>query len=186
MQQLLRICVLPALLVWVSGCGGCQRAEEAPAHRGEVERPARRQPVQVPAATPGKIQVGVPQPQPQPQVAEPEAPPPPAPPQGEGPAAPPGPEAGDCIVVIDANPDYGPPPLGVSFSAEAECSAGQPTFKWNFGDGSAPSAEANPAHTYARIGEYTASVAVTGPDGATASDEIDITVEEEEAEGEGE
>jgi hypothetical protein len=118
-----------------------------------VQLPVRPQAVQVPAATAGKIQVGVPQPR----AAEPDAPPPP---KAEGAGGPSGPEAGDCLVVIDANPDYGPPPLGVSFSAEAECSAGQPTFKWNFGDGSAPSAEANPAHTYARVGEYTASVVV--------------------------
>ena len=166
------------LLLGVGGCGGCQRAEEGPEH-GEVQLPVRRPAVQVPAATAGKIQVGAPPPR----VVEPGGPPPP---RAEGAGVPSGPEAGDCLVVIDANPDYGPPPLGVSFSAEAECSAGQPTFKWNFGDGSAASAEANPAHTYTGIGEYTASVVVTGPDGATASDEIDITVEQEEAEGEAE
>jgi hypothetical protein len=177
-----RVYALPALLMWVSGCGGCQRAEDAPGHGGEVQLPSRRQAVQVPVATAGKIQVGAPPPK----AVEPEAPPAPPPPAAEDAGAPAEPAAGDCLVVIDATPDYGPPPLGVSFSAEAECSAGQPTFKWNFGDGSAPSVEANPAHTYTAIGEYTASVVVTGPDGATASDEIDITVEEEEAEGEGE
>src|SRR5574340_430110 len=33
-------------------------------------------------------------------------------------------DSGDCIVVADGNPDYGPPPLEVFFTAEAECSAG--------------------------------------------------------------
>jgi PKD repeat protein len=89
---------------------------------------------------------------------------------------------GDCIVVADADPDYGPPPLRVTFSAEAECNVGQPTYKWNFGDGSAPSSETNPNHTYAQPGDYTASVVITSPGGATASDEVDITVEEGEGE----
>jgi PKD repeat protein len=108
------------------------------------------------------------------------------PPAGTGPGEAGAPEAGqeenegDCIVVADADPDYGPPPLAVTFSAEAECNAGQPTFKWNFGDGSAPSTEPNPTHTYSRPGDYTASVSITGPGGSTASDEVDITVEEEE------
>ena len=39
----------------------------------------------------------------------------------------------------------------------------------------------NPTHTYAQPGDYTASVTITGPGGSTASDEVDITVEEGEA-----
>jgi PKD repeat protein len=70
----------------------------------------------------------------------------------------------------------------VTFSAEAECNVGQPTYKWNFGDGSAPSSETNPSHTYAEPGDYTASVVIANPGGATASDEVDITVEEGEGE----
>jgi len=110
-----------------------------------------------------------------------------APAAGNAPPAPGEPDnEGDCIVVADANPDYGPPPLKVDFSAEAECSGGQPTYKWDFGDGSPPNGEANPSHTYAKPGDYTASVTVSATDGATASDEIDITVEEGEGEPQGE
>jgi PKD repeat protein len=84
----------------------------------------------------------------------------------------------DCVVVVDVNPDFGPPPLTVAFTAEAECGQGA-TYKWDFGDGSPPSTEAHPSHTYAKDGDYTASVTVTAANGGTASDEIDIFVEEE-------
>lgn len=88
---------------------------------------------------------------------------------------------GDCIVIGDASPDYGAPPLNVEFSAEAECSAGQPKFRWDFGDGSAPGDQANATHTYKNAGDFTATVTVTGPDGSVSTDEIDITVEEDAA-----
>jgi PKD repeat protein len=76
------------------------------------------------------------------------------------------------------NPDFGPPPLAAAFTAEAECGP-NPTYKWDFGDGSPASAEANPTHTYGKDGDYTASVTVTGANGATSSDEIDIFVEQD-------
>ena len=84
-------------------------------------------------------------------------------------------------MIGEASPDYGAPPLQVEFSAEAECSSGQPTYKWDFGDGSAPSNDPNATHTYTKAGEFTAVVTVTGPDGSTSTDEIDITVEEDAA-----
>jgi PKD repeat protein len=83
----------------------------------------------------------------------------------------------DCIVIADANPDYGPPPLEVEFTAEAECTSGEPKYKWDFGDGSTAT-EINPKHTYAKAGDFTAIVTVTAG-GASATDEIDITVEED-------
>ncbi len=84
----------------------------------------------------------------------------------------------DCIVIIDVEPDYGPPPLTVEFSSEVECTKGQPTYKWDFGDGTG-SEEANPKHTYKEAGDFTAKVTVTAGS-ATAEDEIDILVEEDE------
>jgi PKD repeat protein len=38
-------------------------------------------------------------------------------------------------------------------------------LSWNFGDGSAPSAEINPVHTYANLGTYTVSLTATSLDG---------------------
>lgn len=144
-------------LLLLSGCGGCQPAEQA----------APNQPA-APAAQP----------------AEAEKPAAAVEPQAGAPAEPTddeiGADDGDCIVIADGNPDFGPPPLAVTFSAEAECSSGNPTYKWDFGDGSAPSTEANPNHTYTKLGDYVATVVVTSPRGSTASDEIDITVEEDE------
>ena len=132
------------------------------------------------AGTAGKIQVAPPQ-----ATAMRQANPTAAPQGGAAPAAPlqatPGEgEAAqeDCAVVVDVNPDFGPPPLAVAFTAEAECGQGV-TYKWDFGDGSEPSTEPNPTHTYTKDGDYTASVTVSGPNGATASDDIDIFVEAE-------
>jgi len=185
------------IVLFLGGCGGCQRGDQtsggsaaggpaataaplqahgkivvAPAAPATVGRPAGSLPTQAPpTAAQGYVK-----------------PTPVLPPGGAEPAEGAAPEAGqeedegDCIVVADADPDYGPPPLAVTFSSEAECNAGQPTYKWNFGDGSAPSTETNPVHTYAQPGDYTASVTITGPGGSTASDEVDITVEEEEGE----
>jgi hypothetical protein len=84
----------------------------------------------------------------------------------------------DCFVILDASPDYGPVPLQVEFTADVECTAGEPKFTWEFGDGSPKSNEPSPKHTYTKPGEYPASVVVTGPRGGTDSDELDILVEE--------
>jgi len=187
MSATTRTFVVMALLL--SGCGSCERSSEAPS---SAPAPGSNPPAaEAPIVAPGKLQATPLQPN----VAGPEAAPPKAPVESgivptpmmpaEGNAGAPPEEGneGDCIVVADAQPDYGPPPLAVAFSSEAECSAGQPTYKWDFGDGSPPSTEPNPSHTYAKAGDFTASVTITGPGGATASDEIDITVEEGEPEG---
>jgi hypothetical protein len=177
------------IVLFLSGCGGCQHGDQTSA----ASAPTVPAP---PLQARGKTQAAPLSPAP---VERRGGPPPTAvqggvvptpmlPLAGETPGEAGAPEAaqeeneGDCIVVADADPDYGPPPLAVTFSAEAECNAGQPTYKWTFGDGSAPSAEPNPTHTYAQPGDYTASVAITGPGGSTASDEVDITVEEGEPE----
>jgi PKD repeat protein len=39
------------------------------------------------------------------------------------------------------------------------------TYAWDFGDGSAPSAELNPVHVYESFGDYTVTLVVTGPGG---------------------
>jgi hypothetical protein len=145
-----------ALLAVASGCGGCEPSKEAPPASQpasqEAQPPVAEPPMQPPAA---------------------EQPPPAAP---EAPAA--EEEDDDCFVILDANPDYGPAPLKVQFSADVECTSGDPKFQWDFGDGSPKSNEEKPLHTYTKPGEFPASVVVTGPKGGTDSDELDILVEE--------
>ena len=95
-------------------------------------------------------------------------------------------EAGDdedeyeLDVIAEAEPDEGAPPLKVQFTASVEEEEGGPwTFGWDFGDGS-KSGEQNPQHTYAKVGEYTATLTVTDQKGNKGTDEIDIFVETDE------
>jgi len=83
-------------------------------------------------------------------------------------------------VIAEAEPDEGAPPLKVQFTASVEEEEGGPwTFAWDFGDGS-KSTEQNPVHTYAKVGEYTATLTVTDQKGNKGTDEIDIFVETDE------
>jgi len=170
-----------ALLLLLAGCGSCERPQQTPSAGGGAAATPTNIHVMTPAGT---IQVAPLRPTGEGRVVPTAGAPVQTPPVGGPPADTEAEEAdeGDCIVIGDASPDYGSPPLEVEFSAEAECSTGQPKYKWDFGDGSAPSADPNATHTYANSGEYTAVVTVTGPDGSTSTDEIDITVEEEAAE----
>jgi PKD repeat protein len=88
-------------------------------------------------------------------------------------------------VIAEAEPDEGAPPLKVQFTASVEEEDGGPwKFSWDFGDGSS-SADQNPTHTYAKIGEYTATLTVTDQKGNKGTDEIDIFVETDEDQGGG-
>ena len=83
-------------------------------------------------------------------------------------------------VIAEAEPDEGAPPLKVQFTASVEEEDGGPwKFSWDFGDGSS-STEQNPTHTYAKIGEYTATLTVTDQKNNKGTDEIDIFVETDE------
>lgn len=161
MRSLQALFLVAAMVL--SGCEGC-RHEQAPPVSGTAGQAPKAEAPAAQAPEAGKGQA-------------------PAPPAAQEANEVPE-EDGDCIVVCDANPDYGPPPLAVELTAEAECTSGQPTYKWDFGDGSPPSTEVNPKHTYTKVGDYVATVTVTGPSGSTSSDEIDITVEEEGEESE--
>jgi PKD repeat protein len=67
-------------------------------------------------------------------------------------------------VAPTASPSRGTAPLTVQFAAHAVDPEGAAlTYAWNFGDGSAVSALANPSHTYVSSGLYT--VALTVSDG---------------------
>jgi len=98
-------------------------------------------------------------------------------------AANPDEEEYELDVIAEAEPDEGAPPLKTQFTASVEEETGGPfTFHWDFGDGT-NSSEQNPAHTYAKVGEYTATLTVTNQKGNKGTDEIDIFVETDEEGG---
>src|SRR5262249_25409908 len=79
-------------------------------------------------------------------------------------------------VIAEAEPDEGAPPLKVQFTASVEEEEGGPwSYAWDFGDG-AKSTEQNPLHTYDKVGEYTATLAVNEQKGNKGTGEIDIFV----------
>jgi glucose/arabinose dehydrogenase/type 1 glutamine amidotransferase len=63
-------------------------------------------------------------------------------------------------------------PLTVAFTGTK---SGGVSYEWDFGDG-AKSTEANPRHTYARVGNYTARLTVTYSDGEKASTTTAVNV----------
>ena len=77
-----------------------------------------------------------------------------------------------------ADPARGGAPLVVHFQADGRDPEGMPlTYRWDFGDGGgAFGAEAT--HTYRTAGSFTATVTATDPGGASATEEIEITVED--------
>lgn len=78
---------------------------------------------------------------------------------------------------ITANFTSGTPPLNVSFSSAGSVDPeGQPlTYNWSFGDGTANSTVANPTHSYAAVGVYTARLVVSdGVKSATNSVAISV------------
>ncbi|MEV0154087.1 ThuA domain-containing protein [Micromonospora sp. NPDC050686] len=62
-------------------------------------------------------------------------------------------------------------PRTIQFSS---AKVGGVAWEWNFGDGSAPSHEANPVHTYADYGTYQVTLKVTYADGTVATETIPV------------
>src|SRR5438552_659116 len=103
------------LCLLLSGCGSCQRSGEPPGGSAAPGGPGAKPGAQAPKGK-GKIQAAPRQPTvgtreagAARQPAEGNVPPAGGAPAGGAAGAPE--EGGDCIVVADANPDYGPPPL---------------------------------------------------------------------------
>ncbi len=103
----------------------------------------------------------------------------PAAPQAQASAGAAAEQVDELYVDLEADPDEGAPPLNVKFTSTVEDATPPLTYKWDFGDGSAASTDANPTHVYQKAGEYTATLSVKDSKGITGSEEVDILVEAE-------
>ena len=79
--------------------------------------------------------------------------------------------------MADSSVEEGVAPFEVQFSSEGMCTDAEGTFTWDFGDGSPPTHDQNPTHTYTSAGTYTARVTLEDPENKVKdSDEVPITV----------
>ncbi|GAB4008318.1 hypothetical protein GCM10029992_64380 [Glycomyces albus] len=80
------------------------------------------------------------------------------------------------VAAASATPDNGYGPMEVAFSSEgtADPDGDALTYEWDFGDGAASTA-ADPVHTYAADGVYTATLTVSDGD-KTGQDQVEIQV----------
>jgi hypothetical protein len=76
----------------------------------------------------------------------------------------------------DADPLYGEAPLRVRFRVQIVDIATGPRYLWNFGDGSVPSVEAHPKHTFDQPGHYTVLVRVIDEDNKVGVAQVDVAV----------
>ncbi len=77
-----------------------------------------------------------------------------------------------------ATPTSGTPPLAVSFYSVGSSDPDGDTlsYSWDFGDGTAMSTAANPAHTYTTAGNYVAQLTVSDGQGNTDTETVTISV----------
>src|SRR5215203_1937900 len=75
-------------------------------------------------------------------------------------------------------------PATFSFAADASGGTEPYTVNWNFGDDSEESDEQTVSHTFTEAGNYTVTLTATDSTGETASDTLEITVEESSTDGE--
>src|SRR5215213_8050428 len=79
---------------------------------------------------------------------------------------------------ITSNATSGNAPATFSFAADASGGTGPYTVNWNFGDDSEESDEQSVVHTFTEAGNYTVTLTVTDSEDQTATDTLEITVEE--------
>src|SRR5829696_483526 len=88
-------------------------------------------------------------------------------------------------VEINTNGAEGVGPATFEFEADIAGGTEPYTISWNFGDNSERSDEQTVSHTFDEAGTYSVVLSITDSQGQTASDSVEITVEEEApAEGE--
>ncbi|WP_127140666.1 PKD domain-containing protein, partial [Flagellimonas marinaquae] len=81
------------------------------------------------------------------------------------------------VALATADVESGEAPLTVNFTGSNSIDdTGISSYQWDFGDGSAVSTEADPAHTYTNAGNYSAVLIVTDGDGQQDTDTVTITV----------
>jgi PKD repeat protein len=126
---------------------------------------------------------------PKPQTATTAAPAPATPPAPAAPATPPttaaGAKTGDSdedmaaplLAWADSDTDEGKAPLSIQFKADIEGGTPPLTYLWKFGDGTPDSTEANPKHTYQKVGKYRADLEVKDAGGDSDSDYLEIDVQ---------
>src|SRR5829696_8488138 len=83
----------------------------------------------------------------------------------------------EIISNYTAEEDHGAPAT-FSFAADASGGTGPYTVNWNFGDDSEESDEQSVVHTFTEAGNYTVTLTVTDSEDQTATDTLEITVEE--------
>ncbi len=81
-------------------------------------------------------------------------------------------------ISASGDPDSGGVPLTVNFSAEIQGGSEDLSYLWDFGDNSPPAHELNVQHTYRSVGDFTATLTVSGID-ADETDDVTIQVSEE-------
>jgi len=82
------------------------------------------------------------------------------------------------IARASADVTSGHAPLTVQFSSEGtrHPAGDELALQWTFGDGSEPSTEANPVHTYTENGSYTAQLVATDAQGQTGVANVSVVV----------
>ncbi|MFC0845190.1 ThuA domain-containing protein [Streptomyces noboritoensis] len=82
------------------------------------------------------------------------------------------------VAQAKADRTSGQAPLRIAFSSAGTTDADGDalTYTWDFGDGTAPSTAADPAHTYRKNGTFTATVTAKDPSGRTGSASVHVTV----------
>lgn len=80
------------------------------------------------------------------------------------------------VATASATPAAGTVPLPVNFSSAGsyDPDGDAISYDWDFGDGTAHSAEANPSHTYATAGSFTATLSVTDANGNRSLAQVSV------------